>query len=195
MRNTSHTQKTEPPFEYFLSEMRFRKTIPYIKTGAVVADIGCGYHGNFLNKISHIIEVGVGYDVSVTKNKLPKNIVLKRVDINRKFETRTRYFDIVTALAVLEHVKNPENFMNQIKHMLNKGGKVIITTPHVKGKKILEFLSLKLGLISKNEIEDHKTYFNQVKLRKLFKKAGFKIVTIDTFEFGWNLFAVAEKIN
>ena len=146
MRKTSHTQNKEPFLESFLSEMRFKKAIPFINNRSVVADIGCGYHGNFLNKISNVVKSGIGYDISVIKKRLTKNIVLEKVDINCKFETRTKYFDTVTALAVLEHVKNPEHFVNQIYRILKRNGKIIVTTPHVKGKKILEFLSLKMGL-------------------------------------------------
>ena len=142
MRTTSHTQNKEPILEYLLSEVRFRKAMGYINKNSTVADLGCGYNGNLLRRIASEIKSGVGYDVSVIKTGLPKNIILKRVDINKNIDNRKNYFDTITALAALEHVENPESFLRQIKNMLKRGGRVIITTPDKKSRKILEFLSI-----------------------------------------------------
>ena len=167
----------------------------YIKKGSVVADLGCGYKGNFLKAVSNKIKNGVGYDASVTKHGLPKNIALIKIDLNKKFNSRGGIFDAITVLAVLEHVENPENFLKQIKMLLKKGGNVIITTPHKRSKKLLEFLSFDLGLISKAEIKDHKNYFDEKSLKKLLAQTGFKISNIGSFQFGLNLFCLAKKIN
>lgn len=195
MRKISHAQNKEPILEYILSEIRLKKAESYIKDGSIVADLGCGYNGNFLRKISNKISLGVGYDVSVKNKNLPKNIFLRISNINKKINTKGKRFDIVTALAVIEHVKNPESFLKNVRGMLKKGGKVIITTPHKNGKIILEFLSYKLGLISRDEIDDHKNYYDQKTLRDLLKKSGYKILDINSFGLGWlNIFCRAQKI-
>jgi len=167
----------------------------YIEKNSIVADLGCGYKGALLRRIAPSIKSGVGYDVSVAKKDLPENIVLKMANLNKNIDNRKNYFDAVTALAVLEHVENPEAFLRKIKKMLKIGGRIIITTPDKKAKKILEFLSFRLRLISKDEVEDHKTYFDNRTLKGLLMKIGFKIIKLDSFEFGWNLFCVAQKVN
>jgi len=193
MRKISHMQGREAFLERFLSEMRFRQAIKYIKYGQVVADLGCGFHGNFLRRVEGKIKLGIGYDVSVSNSSLPKNITLKKIDLNKNIVIKKNYFDLVIALAVLEHIDNPEHFLKQIKLMLKKGGKVIITTPHKKGKNILEFISFKLGLVSRQEIMDHKNYFDETSLKNVFKKAGLIKIKIDTFELGLNLITSAKK--
>lgn len=195
MRKTAHMERKEPILEYLLSYVRFSKAYKFIDNNAVIADIGCGYRGNLLANLSKKIKVGVGYDISVNTKGLPKNIRLVKTDINRIIDTKKNYFDNITALAVLEHVENPEIFLKKIKIMLKKGGKVILTTPHKSGKVILETLS-KIGLISSDEIDDHKNYFDKKSLSKLFRKSGFKIVKVEQFGLGWlNLVGVAKKIN
>jgi 2-polyprenyl-3-methyl-5-hydroxy-6-metoxy-1,4-benzoquinol methylase len=193
MRVTSHSQQKEPFLEQVLENVRFNMVYPYINNDSMVADLGCGYHGNFLKKVSGKIKFGIGYDISINNKNLPKNIILKKADLNKGFNDKNNYYDSITVLAVLEHIKNPETFLINIKTMLNNGGKVIITTPHKKSKSILEFLSFKIGLISKDEIKDHKNYFDEKSLKILLKVTGFKIIKLCTFEFGWNLFCVAEK--
>ena len=195
MRATSHTQKKEPLLEYLLSEMRFRKAVKYINNDSIVADLGCGYNGNLLRRVAGKIKIGIGYDVSVTKKGLPKNVTLIKTNLNNSIANRKNYFDVITTLAVLEHIENPESFLRNAKSMLKNKGRIIITTPHKNGKRVLEFLSLKLDLVSKNEILDHKNYFDEKILRRLLTKTGFKIIRLHTFEFGWNLFCVAGKTN
>lgn len=191
-RKKSHFQDKEPVFEYLLGWLRFKKAEPYIRKNSIVADLGCGYNGNFLTQIAPLIKLGVGYDVSVAKRNLPKNIVLKKSDLNKIIGKKRNYYDSITALAVLEHVGNPEKFIKNTVLMLKKGGKLIITTPHRHLKPILELFSV-FGIISKNEIEDHKTYFTNNTLRKLLKSQGMKIVRLETFELSFNIFAVARK--
>jgi ubiquinone/menaquinone biosynthesis C-methylase UbiE len=191
-RKISHTQVAEPMFEYVLSWLRFKKAEKYIKKNSVVADLGCGYNAQFLSRIAPFIKTGVGYDVDVTKNGLPKNIILKKSDLDKKIDSKKSYYNCLTALAVLEHVENPEKFITKAKAMLQKNGELIITTPHKRLKLILEILS-SVGLVSKGEIEDHKTYFTNKTLKKLLKSQGLKVVRLETFELGFNLFALARK--
>jgi len=193
MRKVSHTQFKEPFLEYVLSEIRFRESLKYIKMGGVVADLGCGFNGNHLVRIANKIKRGYGYDISVTKNKLPKNISLIKSDINKVFDKKKNYFDTITALAVLEHVENPNAFLTNIWLSLKKGGMVIITTPHKNGKVFLEILS-SLKFISKDEIKDHKNYFDMKSLHTLMEKTGFKIEKLSLFGLGYlNLICVAKK--
>lgn len=194
MRKISHTQFKEPFLEYVLSEIRFRESSKYIKKGGVVADLGCGFNGNHLVRIANKIKKGYGYDISITKNKLPKNISLIKSDINKVFDNKKNYFDTITALAVLEHVEHPKAFLTNIRLALKKGGRVIITTPHKNGKVFLEILS-SLGFISKDEIDDHKNYFDRKSIQKLLSTTGFKIRKNYLFGIAWlNLICVAEKV-
>jgi 2-polyprenyl-3-methyl-5-hydroxy-6-metoxy-1,4-benzoquinol methylase len=196
-RTKSHLQKKGPLLEYILEyilgEIRFRKVEKYIENGSIVADLGCGYNGNFLRKISQKIKLGVGFDISLKHSSLPNNIVFKKTNLDDKFENNGILFDYVTALAVLEHMERPEEFIKNIKSILKKGGRLIITTPHKRGKRLLELLSKGLGLISKYEIVDHKNYYDEYSIKKLFKSTKLKIEQVEVFEFGYNLLCIARR--
>lgn len=193
MRKTSHAQGQEPILEYVLSWIRTQTVEKYIPKGALVADLGCGYNGKFLVSISEKIKNGVGYDISVAKTVAPKNINLKKANLDNFIGPR-KFFDAITALALLEHLERPGNFVKRARGMLKPTGKLIITTPHKRAKPILEFLAFRLGLISKEEIADHKNYFDEDSLKRLMKKSGFKIKKLETFEFGLNTLCIGQKI-
>lgn len=70
-----------------------------------------------------------------------------------------------------------------------------ITTPSKKSKKLLEFLAFKLKLISKEQILDHKNYFDKDELISIFIKAWFKKENIEykKFQFWYNQLLVCIK--
>src|SRR5258706_2302960 len=193
MRKSSHGQVREPALEYILSLIRIQVANKYIKEGTKVADLGCGYNGIFLRRIAKRIKLGDGYDVSVKNKNLTKNIILNNTDLNKNNFGKSKYYDHVTALAVLEHVENPNRFLKLAKKILKPGGTLIITTPHKRSKKILELFS-RIGILSKEEIGDHKNYFDEHRMKTDLKNLDFKIIKLGTFEFGLNICCVAKKV-
>ena len=98
-------------------------------------------------------------------------------------------FEVVTALAIIEHVDNPEMMLAEIRRVLKPGGRVLVTTPALVGKHPLELLAT-LGLISREEIMDHKRYYTRVTLQQAMERAGLKQVRVKHFGIMWlNLFA------
>lgn len=190
-RRTSHFQGSEPVLESLLRNLRYKMIIPHITLGSDVMDLGCGYDYAFLKTIEKKIKHGIGIDVSVPKIKDQKITLIKTradkpINLNNKF-------DFITSLAVIEHVDYPEVHVRVAYKYLKKGGQFLLTTPSKKSKPVLEFLSFKLGIVSREEISDHKRYYSKTELEKLLKKAGFSIVEVIEFEFGLNLFARATK--
>ena len=102
-------------------------------------------------------------------------------------------FDVITALAVFEHIEPAELplVLTNLKRSLKKGGLVVGTVPTPRGQPVLEFLSYKLGLIDESQIRDHKKYYNREELADQFASAGFKLVDYKTFQAGMNSFFVA----
>lgn len=190
-RKKSHFEGKEAILERFIQKIRAVKVAKHIKNGSTVLDLGCGYQGSFLRYISGKISKGVGIDISVSKKPIAKiRLVTGRVDASLPVREK---FDYVVSMAVVEHVDKPEtHFKEAIKH-LNNGGTFLLTTPSQKAKPILEFLSFKLGLVSRDEISDHKRYFTKEKLIRSLRQAGFRNISVIHFELGMNLFAVAKK--
>ncbi|MFH1509917.1 MAG: class I SAM-dependent methyltransferase [Candidatus Nealsonbacteria bacterium] len=173
---------------------RFRKIIKHIPRNSIVCDIGCGKEGVLLNKISKFIKYGVGFDKNI-ENKKKEKYELVKLEILEEIPEEKETYNIVTVVAVLEHLLNPEEILKESHRILKKNGKLILTTPTPLAKPILEFLALKLKLIDRNEMEDHKNYFWPKDVKKILLKVGFKEqnIKINYFEFFLNGLIVAQK--
>lgn len=192
-RKTSHFQGKEPILESLLRDLRYAKIVKHIPLNKNVLDLGCGYNYFLLQKIVGNLNSATGVDINLPQKSSRKKIKLVSADINKKIPLKTNSYDVATAMAILEHVENPEFFLKEIKRVLKKNGKVIITTPSLNAKPFLEFLSFKLGIISKDEIADHKQYFTKYTLYKVLKKVGYHKIEVKQFQLGFNLFAIAYK--
>lgn len=178
----------------FIRWLRFRKVTKYIFKNSIVCDLGCGPNADFLKSISHLIDFGIGIDKKV-KDYSSSKLVLKRNYALNKIPLEKGGVDIVTAMAVLEHLVNPQAILNECFRILKKDGKLILTTPSPRAKPILEFLAFKLKLIDEKEIKDHQNYFQPSDLISMLTKAGFKEKNIKTqyFEWHFNILVVASK--
>lgn len=190
-RKKSHFEDKEAFLERLIQRIRSEKVAKHIKQGSTVLDLGCGYEGAFLRYISGKIRKGVGIDISVSPSNVSKiKLVEGRVDSVFPIGGK---FDYVVSMAVAEHVDYPDRHFEEAMKHLKKGGTFLLTTPSQSAKPVLEFLAFKLGLVSKNEISDHKRYFSKKDLALALKKNGFTKVSVSHFELGMNLFAISKK--
>jgi ubiquinone/menaquinone biosynthesis C-methylase UbiE len=192
-RIKAHNEEKEPILESILSSLRYRKIIKHVANGLKVLDLGCGYNAGFLRKIQDKNCECVGLDISVNKEIKSTGINLVEHDLNEKLPFNDNTFDVVTSLANLEHLMDPKAVLNEIYRVLKPGGTLLLTTPSVYAKPVLEFLSFKLHLISQNEIKDHKNYFNKGILVNLCKKVGFLYIKHRYFQCIMNNFLQAIK--
>lgn len=193
-RNVSHFQKKEPLLENILRTLRFRQIEKYVPANSHVLDLGCGYQGKLLQLLSNKIKQGVGYDMSVSKKPIANNIKLNSGQVDTKLPFSKNNFDLVIASAVIEHVKYPNLLISEVYRLLKPKGQLMLTTPSVKAKPLLEWLA-KLKLLSREEIADHRQYYTKEKLINLLTKNGFseKKIEVSTFELGFNIFVKATK--
>lgn len=191
-RTSAHFENKEPFFEKILSDLRFAKIARHIPPNARVLDLGCGYNGNLLQKIRRKISGGAGLDISVNREIEDSKISLIAHDLNNPLPFSDSEFDVVSSLANLEHLHQPEDSLKEIQRVLKPGGILLLTTPSVCAKPILETLAF-LRIVSREEIRDHKNYFNKKILTDLCKKAGFASISHSYFQFGMNNFVTATK--
>jgi len=158
--------RTEPFLEPILREMRLRRVISHIPKNSVVLDVGCGSYAAFLKAISPHVKHGVGVDFKVENTQFA-NLQTKQLRLENHLPFEDSTFNIVTMLAVLEHIENEQQILKEIYRVLVPGGKLIITVPSVWSQPILEFLAYKLRIVSEAEIRDHKRYYNREKLKKV----------------------------
>lgn len=180
-------------FDKFLSKWRSRFIKPYLTRDSLVLDVGCGQEGKTLVYISSLIKEGYGYDFNLKSLQKPKpNIYLS----NKDFSLDEKEFDVISLLAVLEHLVFPLETNKILKNIFNKlkdDGVFILTTPDKRSKKILEFLAFRVGLINKEEILDHKHYFDKNELINILKEAGFNNIKHKYFQFGLNNLITCRK--
>ena len=183
----------EPFLEPILRWMRLQRVMHNIPKNSVILDVGCGRTAAFLRAISPHVKQGFGVDFKV-ENANFSNIQTTQVvlDTHLPFEDST--FDVVTMLAVLEHIENERQILKEIHRVLIPGGKLIITVPSVWSQPVLEFLAYKLKIVSEAEIRDHKRYYNRTKLKAvLVEITGFQEFHHQYFQFGMNNFCTVVK--
>ncbi len=161
---------TKNPFEKLLQNMRFSKAKPYIKGD--VLDFG-GNEG----ELKPFVEgeyTCVNYDHGPMEGKT---------------------FDSIISLAVIEHIDYEEVFkiFRKFQAKLRNDGTIFLTTPTPASKPLLEFLA-NIGILEKQNIEEHKHYWNKEEIFELAKKNGFKILKYKKFQLGMNQYALFEKV-
>ena len=194
-RRQSHGTTREPILEPFLARYRYRFSLGAIRKLAAPGmpvkgfDIGSGYRGNFVRLANSLPGVEFrGGDVWVDAG----NPNLLQFDFAAPPPLPFAP-NVVTMHAVLEHLVEPERAVRYVYDVLAPGGCFLFTVPSNAAKPVLEFLSFRLGLVSRQEIEDHKQYFNRDSCLALLKQPGaeFRRVSHKYFQFGLNNYVVA----
>lgn len=168
-------------------------------------DIGCG-DGNFsilLKRLCSLKEV-YGIDISESGVKKAKKNGVKafRVDVdNKNLPFKDNYFDAIYAGEIIEHLFNPDHFLDEVYRVLKPKGIFVLDTPNLASlynriALLLGYLpfdmqvSLKYSLghlyedLYKNEknkyvrASDHIRFFTLKSLILLLKKHNFSILNV-----------------
>lgn len=175
----------------FIRYLRLRQISPFIGKDRIVCDLGCG-DGSTLRQLKSKIKSGYGADREVDSSR-EENLRFIKADLTQPLSLRDGEFDIVLLLAVIEHLESPDLILGEIWRILKPGGRLILTTPAPRSKKLLEFLAFRLEIISGEGVLDHKHYYSGQELINLLRKFNFRILKLKLFEFGLNQIVVAEK--
>jgi cyclopropane fatty-acyl-phospholipid synthase-like methyltransferase len=153
---------TKKTFERFLQRYRFRKVKNYLIGN--VLDFG-GNDGELEQFVAGEYTL-VNYNHSPMHNKTFNTIVL---------------------LAVIEHIEVSEVSLifKKFKACLSTGGTIFLTTPTPAAKIILEILAF-CNILDKENIAEHKHYWNRKELSELAETNGFTVVDYKQFQLGFN---------
>lgn len=103
---------------------------PYLKGKPKILDIGC-YTADILRILSHPVNYyGIDADkqaLEIAKNRGAKTI---RLDIDNEEIPLKEKFDIIIATEILEHLRDPEKLLLQIRHLLKTEGIVLLSLPN-----------------------------------------------------------------
>ena len=126
-------------------------------------DVGCreGIQSEFLKKKGYSV-------VPIDIEKKYKDCII--VDVNKKLPFKDASFDLIWCSEVIEHLDDPSKTIQEFKRILKLGGEIILTTPNSYCL-IFRFLSI-FGLTpEKMQREDHKYFFSEKDIVRLFPKA------------------------
>ena len=161
-------------------------------------DIGCGTFPYFLLVSNARKKYGIdpSVNLSLLKNN-NKNIFLKKIKVGeQRLPFKDNFFDVITMLAVFEHIDHDKlnHALKEVKRTLKRGGIFIITTPAPWSDRPLHYLA-NFGIISKEEIHEHKHNLTHKRIKEYLKDAGFSEDKIENgfFEVYLNMWFKAEK--
>lgn len=97
-------------------------------------DLGCG-EGIFLNalrrNIPSLIVKGIDFSNSNVIKVRKNHLEVKKSDLSKGICYKKEEFDMVYAGEVIEHLYNPDFFLQESNRILKKGGYLIISTPNL----------------------------------------------------------------
>lgn len=158
-----------------------------------VLEIGCGFHAlNLLSirdKASSL--TGIDFNLSPDLSDIPNFTAIQGNfdDVVPRLEGHK--YDLVMMISVLEHLNDPLAALRLCRSLLREHGLLLINVPTWRGKAFLEFSAFKLGLSPREEMDDHKMYYDKKDLWPLLVKSGFKPsqICMKYHKFRLNLFA------
>jgi len=152
------------------------KLIQKYRPNGRLLDIGCatGYLLEVANQAGYEtygIEISE-YSSTIAKKKFgDKNIfcgTLEECDFEKNF------FDAITMTDLIEHVRNPQNVLNEAASLLKPGGILLITTPDDST------MSNKLfGKKWPHYKTEHFFYLNHKSIKMLADKCGFNLLDLE----------------
>jgi 2-polyprenyl-3-methyl-5-hydroxy-6-metoxy-1,4-benzoquinol methylase len=167
----------------FLRSRRLVVARPLLK--GRVLDFGCGT-GQLASSVTPEAYLGVDRDkasLEIARQQFPRHQFAESLPANSAFDT-------IIALAVVEHIQQPQHLLQQFKALLGPGGQIVLTTPHPAFEWAHEW-GAKLGLCSADAAEEHETLLDAAAMQNLSRAVGLTLADSRRFLFGMNqLFVV-----
>ena len=177
-------------FDRWVAGLRHTEALVHVRAQSRVCDVGCGVDAMFLDRITSHARVRAGLDYQRIVAR-PAGALLVQGDVTGTLPFRDGSFDHVTLLAVIEHLRAPEQVLREAHRILAPGGSVIITWPAAAVDAILAVLR-RIGVVSPEmEADQHQPRRAPSEWIRLLEEIGFANVHHHTFELGLNHLMVA----
>ncbi|MFI5116981.1 MAG: methyltransferase domain-containing protein [Terriglobales bacterium] len=202
MRARAYGQDYQPTlvdrFGVWLSARQIRKYAGTL-AGKQLGDFGCGYHAAFARTVLPVLDSAVLVDCALAPDlkSHPKVTALEGVLPSVLAQIPSNSLQVVLCISVLEHLWNPLEALQECFRIIRPGGICLFNVPSWRGKRFLEYSAFRLGLSTKDEINDHKAYYDVKDLWPLLVRAGFLPSNIRCFshKLGLNTIAVCRSLS
>ena len=167
----------------------------FIPKAESLLDIGCGdgtLEYFIKNRISKIY--GVDNAIKSVKESKKYYFEIKLVDLNKTIPYKRNFFDVVTCLDVIEHIKDPNKLFKETYRVLKPNGLLLLSTPNIRFSDHIYKLLFQ-GIFPKTSTDNnsydggHIHFFTFTDIRNLLLANRFKIIEyrgiINEKERGW----------
>ena len=173
-----------PPLNFFLN--RAVRFLPSDKTQKRhnLLDIGCG-NGEFLYRVKDLgFEVtGLDFDKHAVQHAQKINLNVK-IGSAETIDDKIQ-FDNITASHVIEHLRDPNMFLDTVYKLLNDGGYFYLATPNFNSLGRHSFGKKWRGV----DFPRHLHFFNYSGLYRLLKEKGFsRVEPVNDIAQSFNIF-------
>ncbi len=164
----------------YLESYTIRKHYYKLAYNGRLLDIGCG-NGFKLRRYSNEGFEIYGVDLNFQEIEFAKKTILNAKFFNSTLEECNfpeNYFDIIRIDNVLEHVKDPEEILNEILRIIKNDGKLIMYVPN--GRSLLSLIFKKYH--SNCWVPFHIFLFNKKSMKNLLQKTKWHLIDIFTIQ-------------
>lgn len=146
---------------------------PLSLRGKVVADVGCA-GGSFLDHVAGLADQAVAIEPCTIYHEALKKRGLRvfpyAADACGDYLGR---IDLAVSIQVIEHVRNPRTFLEDIRPLLSPEGRLVISTPN-RADILMDLLPGEFPSFFYRTV--HRWYFDRASLDVCVRRAGYEIV-------------------
>ena len=177
-------------FKDYINEQIDRIIANYIKKDDVIVEIGCG-KGYFIREllkktITKEVKCGYGFDTTYDGEEYIPELNLRYYRSYYNEQYRHLNPNIIILRHVIEHIKNPVDFLKPIYDSLSENTIVFIETPNVDW-------ILQNGVVYDFSYE-HCSYYNPYSISVMLENIGFEVLDI-TDEFGGQYMLIVAMVS
>jgi len=157
----------------------FKILIPFLKKDMHILDFGCG-QGAFSQRLIDAGMIVDGCDIDTVQIKANVNRKIT-LDLNKELDPGvfSEKYDVLIALEILEHLKNPWKYLNDCRSLIKEDGIIVLSTPNISNfvSRLRFFMR---GTLVAFEVSDlvhgHITPLSFIQIENMVNQLGMKIL-------------------
>ena len=151
--------------KYIISNFKLKSNDKFLEPG-----FG---RGEFLNEFSNLGLDCYGIDISRNAGSLSEKKIKIKTGINvehDKWPFPDNYFDCIYSKSLMEHLENPQKYLNEAKRVLKPGGKILCLIPDWEANYQIYY-----------DDHTHVKPFTRVSLRDILRMTDYKSINVYRF--------------